>query len=194
MACKVRLPYNADIREIKEVAIMWKQNNKELKKLKERLFLYDSDLKIINAKDEILNDENLKDIAGIRIICTYYRDIYRLAKFIKNQADIKLVQETDYITNPKPNGYRSYHMIIRIPVLASQNTEYVKVGIQIRTAGMDSWACLEQKVCYRYAGRIPRFLKNELKECANKIAELEQEIFPIHDGIKLMNTNFLRKA
>ena len=134
-----------------------------------------------NAKKE------LNDIIGIRIICSYAKDIYYLVDVLKSIPETQVLTEKDYVSNPKPGGYRSYHIIMKIPVYYSEKTEIIPVEIQLRTAAMDFWASLEHKVRYKYKEHIPKHLSNELILCADKIAELDERMFLIHDIISLIN-------
>jgi putative GTP pyrophosphokinase len=131
--------------------------------------------------------EHIKDMAGIRIICSYAKDIYSLSDILKSLPDTKVLNEKDYVSNPKPSGYRSFHIIMEIPVYYSGRTEKIPVEVQIRTAAMDFWATLEHKVRYKYNEHIPRHLSDELSICADKIAELDKRMFLIHDIISLIN-------
>jgi len=131
--------------------------------------------------------EHIKDIAGIRITCTYARDIYTLAGIIRAMPEMTVLSEKDYVSNPKPSGYRGYHIIMEVPVFYSGNVEQVPVEIQLRTAAMDFWATLEHRVKYKYNEHIPKHLSDELVVCAEKIAELDDRMFMIHDAISLLN-------
>jgi len=133
--------------------------------------------------------EHLFDIAGIRIICSFTKDIHRLVEIIKKQSDIVITDEKDYVNNPKPSGYRSYHIIAEVPVYLTEREENVPVEIQIRTEAMDFWASLEHKVRYKYKEEIPKHLSDELIVCADKIAELDERMFLIHEVINLINNN-----
>lgn len=113
---------------------------------------------------------NIYDIAGVRVICSYVDDIYLVADLLTSQSDIELVRELDYIKNPKPNGYRSLHLIISVPVFLSTGPEPVKVEIQLRTIAMDFWASLEHELAYRLADPQGVEMKRELKDCADVIA------------------------
>ncbi|MBP3927869.1 MAG: GTP pyrophosphokinase family protein [Clostridium sp.] len=191
------------------------------------MFLYNSALKAINTKIEIMNNEfihlnnytpiehiksrlktpesivkklkrnghevtipnmmeYLNDVAGIRIICSFNSDIYRIADMIASQADITVLHVKDYIKKPKANGYKSYHMVVTIPIYLSGGPVETKVEIQIRTVGMDFWASLEHKIYYKFEGHAPAQLEEELKACADvvnvldeKMASLNQEIMDI---------------
>ena len=191
------------------------------------MFLYNSALKAINTKIEIMNNEfihlnnytpiehiksrlktpesivkklkrnghevtipnmmeYLNDVAGIRFICSFNSDIYRIADMIASQADITVLHVKDYIKKPKANGYKSYHMVVTIPIYLSGGPVETKVEIQIRTVGMDFWASLEHKIYYKFEGHAPAQLEEELKACADvvnvldeKMASLNQEIMDI---------------
>jgi len=129
----------------------------------------------------------IKDISGIRIICTFNKDIYSLVDIIKSLPDINVLGEEDYINNLKPSGYRSYHISTAIPVHYSGKTEDIPVEVQIRTSAMDFWAALEHKVRYKYDEHIPEYLCDDLVICADKIAELDKRMYLIHEIITLIN-------
>lgn len=190
------------------------------------MFLYNSALKAINTKIEILNNEfihlynynpiehiksrlktpesivkklkrggyevtipnmieHLSDIAGIRIICSFSPDIYRIAEMIARQSDVTVLVVKDYIKNPKQNGYKSYHMVVTIPIYLSDGPVDTKVEIQIRTIAMDFWASLEHKI--RYKKNIPEdkalYLQNEMLECAEISADLDRRMQNVRDVI-----------
>ncbi|MCX4305611.1 MAG: GTP pyrophosphokinase family protein [Acetatifactor sp.] len=125
----------------------------------------------------------INDIAGIRIICSFTSDIYRIADMICKQKDIKVVARKDYITFPKASGYKSYHMIVTIPVYLSDRTVDTKVEIQIRTVAMDFWASLEHKIHYKFEGDAPEHIRNELVECAKLVADLDARMLSLNDEI-----------
>ena len=131
----------------------------------------------------------LKDIAGIRIICPYAKDIYFLAGLIREMPDSNIISEKDYVTNPKPSGYRSYHIITEIMIYHSGKTEVLPIEIQIRTEAMNFWATLEHQAKYKYKEHIPKHLSDELVICATKIAELDERMFLIHEIISLINND-----
>jgi len=133
--------------------------------------------------------ENLKDVAGIRIICPFAKDIYYLAGLLRAIPDVNILEEKDYVSNPKPSGYRSYHVIMEVPVFYSGQNELIPVELQIRTEAMNFWASLEHKVRYKYNEHIPQHLCDELVACANKISELDERMFLIHEIISLINQN-----
>lgn len=125
----------------------------------------------------------INDIAGIRIICSFTSDIYRIAEMICKQKDITVVARKDYITFPKASGYKSYHMIVTIPVYLSDRTVDTKVEIQIRTVAMDFWASLEHKIHYKFEGDAPEHIRNELVECAKLVADLDARMLSLNDEI-----------
>ena len=130
---------------------------------------------------------HLKDIAGIRIICSYAKDIYHLIDLLRSMPDVNILDEKDYVGTPKPSGYRSYHVIMEVPVFYSGKTEYITVEVQIRTEAMNFWSTLEHKARYKYQEHIPQHLCNELVMCADKIAELDHRMYLIHEIISLIN-------
>ena len=130
--------------------------------------------------------ENMHDIAGVRVICAFIDDIYHIAQLLAQQDDIRVYRIKDYIQMPKPNGYRSYHMIVEIPVFFSEKKEYVKVEVQIRTMAMDFWASLEHQI--RYKKQINdqeelRKISQELLECAEIIAQTDVRMQNIKEMI-----------
>ncbi len=124
--------------------------------------------------------ENILDIAGMRVICHYIEDIYIVEKLLKQQDDLIFVEEEDYIKNPKESGYRSLHIIVRVPVNFSAGKEYVPVEIQVRTVAMDFWASLEHQLRYKAPEDIPQFIVRELKECAETISETDKRMEKIY--------------
>ncbi|MBR3869779.1 MAG: GTP pyrophosphokinase family protein [Clostridia bacterium] len=131
-------------------------------------------------------ENNLNDVAGIRVICSYVDDIYMLADCFLRQDDITLLQKKDYIENPKPNGYRSLHLIIEIPVFLAEETRMVKVEVQLRTIAMETWANLEHNM--RYKKQLPQEMLSKisdmLNECAAMSHSLDIKMQEIHDIIE----------
>lgn len=126
---------------------------------------------------------NLNDIGGIRVICSFVSDIYEIADMLVSQKDIKLLKKKDYIKNPKPNGYRSLHLVVEVPVFFSDHVEPVPIEVQIRTIAMDFWASLEHKLYYK-AGDKPLKIKNELKECADIITATDIKMQKIQKQVE----------
>ena len=132
----------------------------------------------------------INDIAGIRIICSFTSDIYRIADMIRDQKDIQVIAVKDYITYPKASGYKSYHMIVSIPVYLSDRTVDTKVEIQIRTVAMDFWASLEHDIRYKAdKSRLPAGINEEMFACADKIAEIDQQMQDMYQRIKASEQN-----
>jgi len=197
----------------------------EVEEWKRVMLMYDSALKQINTKIEILNNEfkayhqynpiehistrlkspqsiakkmrhnnkeltvenvvkYINDVAGVRIICSFTSDIYRIADLIGKQSDVQILKVKDYIVTPKPNGYTSYHMIVSVPVFLSNTMVNTKVEIQIRTIAMDFWASLEHKIYYKFEGNAPERIRKELKECADIVAFLDQKMLKINEEVK----------
>ena len=127
--------------------------------------------------------ENLSDIAGVRVICSYIDDIYLIADLLVSQNDVELVRRRDYIESPKPSGYRSLHLIVTVPVFLSDRTEVVKVEVQIRTIAMDFWASLEHELAYRLSGEKVEVIASELKACAEIITDTDKRMQALHDII-----------
>jgi len=117
--------------------------------------------------------ENINDIAGVRIICLYIDDIYVIARFLKKWDDIELIDKSDYVQNPKPNGYRRLHIDVAVPVFLPNRIERVKTEIQIRTLAMDYWASLEHDLTYKLTDQKTDEMVHELKDCADVIAQTD---------------------
>ena len=131
--------------------------------------------------------DHVNDIAGVRIICSFTSDIYKIADMIANQSDIKIQYVKDYIKYPKESGYRSYHMHILIPVYLSDRIVDTKVEIQIRTVAMDFWASLEHKIHYKFEGNAPDHIKKELVECAKMVSDLDEKMLSLNEEITSLN-------
>lgn len=126
----------------------------------------------------------VNDVAGIRIICSFTSDIYRIADAIAKQNDVEVLKVKDYITQPKENGYMSYHMIVTVPIFLSDEVIKTKVEIQIRTIAMDFWASLEHKIYYKFEGNAPESIRNELRECAQIVSYLDNKMLGLNEEIK----------
>ena len=128
-------------------------------------------------------EKYLKDVAGVRVICSFPDDIYRLAALLEKQDDIILLEKKDYIKNPKPNGYRSLHLILDIPIFLSNEKKHMKVEVQFRTIAMDFWANLEHKLKYKKNVENSEMIVEQLKKCADSIEKLDYQMQEIRDGI-----------
>ena len=154
-------------------------------RLKKPISIYN---KLIKQGNEISLEsiqENLNDVAGIRVICSFVDDIYKIARMLVLQDDIRLIEVKDYIRNPKPNGYRSYHMIIEVPVFFSSEKKPIRVELQIRTIAMDFWASLAHQI--RYKKGLPQEkadqIAEELKACAETIADTDMRMLAIREKL-----------
>ena len=189
------------------------------------IFLYNSALKEVRTKVEILNDEfqqvhqynpieyiksriktsesivkklrrygydssidnmvnHINDIAGIRIVCSFTSDIYKLAEMIGKQNDLTVISVKDYIRHPKESGYKSYHMLVTVPIFLSDRVIDTKVEIQIRTMAMDFWASLEHKIYYKFEGNAPDYISRDLRECAQMVSELDDKMLSLNEAIQ----------
>lgn len=128
----------------------------------------------------------MKDIAGMRITCSFISDIYRVFGMLEKQSDIKVLEVKDYIKNPKSNGYKSLHVLLETPVFMSDGKEIVTVEVQIRTIAMDFWASLEHKIFYKYDQSVPEQLLIELKEAADSAFALDQKMERLHNEVKVI--------
>ncbi len=132
--------------------------------------------------------ENMNDIAGIRVICPFIEDIYVVAEMLTNQDDIKMLQIKDYIQHPKPNGYRSLHIVVEVPIFLSDRKEYIKVEVQIRTIAMDFWASLEHQIHYKKCiTDEDELIVAELKECADTIFSTDKKMESIRRRLDNLN-------
>ena len=188
------------------------------------IFLYNSALKEVRTKVEILNDEfqqvhqynpieyiksrikapesivkklkrygydssidnmvnYINDIAGIRIVCSFTSDIYRLAEMIGKQNDLTVISVKDYIRHPKESGYKSYHMLVTVPIFLSDCIIDTKVEIQIRTMAMDFWASLEHKIYYKFEGNAPDYISRDLRECSGIVSMLDAKMLQLNEAI-----------
>lgn len=126
----------------------------------------------------------VNDIAGVRIICSFTSDIYRIADAIARQNDVQVLKVKDYITQPKENGYTSYHMIVTVPIFLLNEVVNTKVEIQIRTIAMDFWASLEHKIYYKFEGNAPEGIQKELKECSEIVAYLDKKMLSLNEAVR----------
>lgn len=188
------------------------------------MFLYNSALKEVATKLDILNDEfvhvhkynpieyiksriktpesivkklkryghetnvdnminYINDIAGIRIVCSFTSDIYRIVEMIGKQNDITVISVKDYIRNPKPSGYKSFHMLVSVPIFIGEKVVDTKVEIQIRTIAMDFWASLEHKIYYKFEGDAPAYISRELRDCAAIVSMLDTKMLMLNEEI-----------
>ncbi|MDO4746075.1 MAG: GTP pyrophosphokinase family protein [Bacillota bacterium] len=129
---------------------------------------------------EVESIYKITDFAGVRVICNYIDDIYNVENSLLRQDDIKLIRRTDYIEEPKESGYRSLHLVVEVPIFLSDRTYNMPVEIQIRTIAMDTWASLEHELKYKRKESIPESVADELKRCADTMADLDAKMQGIH--------------
>lgn len=182
-------PYQDAINEVRirlealDKDFMVKHHHNPIHRIQHRVKSLDSIVKKLNKRgyqsDLTLAKEYLTDISGIRVICYYEHDVYTVAEELKKWKDLVVVKESDYIKEPKKNGYRSYHMIIVVPIHYIDCTEYYPVEIQLRTLTMDVWASIEHQIYYKQTEYCPSesaALTNELKAYANNLHEIGQNM------------------
>ncbi len=128
--------------------------------------------------------EYVNDVAGIRLVCSFTSDIYKLAEMIGRQNDLTVVSIKDYIRNPKPSGYKSYHMIVSVPIFMTDRVVDTKVEIQIRTIAMDFWASLEHKIYYKFEGNAPESISRSLQACAQMVSQLDEKMLQLNEEIQ----------
>lgn len=133
--------------------------------------------------------EQIRDIAGIRVVCTFVEDAYRVADMLVRQPDITLVTKKDYIATPKSNGYQSLHLIVEVPVFLSDRAIQVPVEVQIRTIAMDFWASIEHQIKYKYEGNVPDHLRERLKDVADSASSLDAQMGQLRDEIRSLATD-----
>ena len=127
--------------------------------------------------------EHINDIAGIRVVCSFTSDIYRLAEMIGRQREFNILYIKDYMKYPKESGYRSYHMHITVPIQTTKGVVPTKVEIQIRTIAMDFWASLEHKIYYKFEGDAPDYISQDLQACATIVANLDEKMLSLNEAI-----------
>ena len=133
------------------------------------------------CSDSIPN--NLNDVAGIRVICSFIDDIYTIAGMLIRQDDVRLVKMKDYIEHPKPNGYRSLHLILEVPVFFADVTRPMRVEVQSRTIAMDFWASLDHHLRYKKDVKDAQEIENELRRCADVISQTDEDMLKIRKRI-----------
>lgn len=158
-----------------------------IESIKSRIKSYDSILRKMKRKGISFNLDSIQneifDIAGIRVICSFEKDIYLLADYLLAQDDITLIERKDYIKNPKPSGYRSLHLIVEVPIFLSTGKKMMKVEVQLRTIAMDFWASLEHKLRYKknLSPKQLEMLSGEMKTCADMTKDLDRRMQYVRD-------------
>ena len=200
---KMQLLYQSALKEIgtkleilnDEFKFVHKYN--PIEHIESRMKSEESIVRKLMKKGQDITVENIEryidDVAGIRVICSFTPDIYRIVDMISNQDDIEVVKTKDYMVNPKPSGYRSYHMIVKVPIFLSDTVVPTRVEIQIRTVAMDFWASLEHKIYYKYDGHAPEYIRSELRECAEMISYLDSKMLAINEEIHSLKQEDMRR-
>ena len=164
--------------------------------IKSRLKMADSIVRKLQQDGYEVTIDNmnakLSDIAGVRIICSFTSDIYQIADTIGRQEDITVLYVKDYIKNPKPNGYKSYHMVVSVPIFLSNCRRDMKVEVQIRSVAMDFWASLEHKIAYKFEGDAPEGLLKDLKTCADMVDMLDNKMYSLNEALLATVSSYKR--
>lgn len=191
---EMRMRYSCAIKEVRtkfdvlnsEFNVRYQRN--PITSISSRLKSSASIMRKLDSKDLSFTLENVEnhlfDVAGIRVVCSYVDDIYMLAKALAKQDDITVLKEKDYIKNPKPNGYRSYHMIVSVPVFFSDQTKNMAVEVQIRTIAMDFWASLEHQLKYKQEVPNQAEIVKSLTVCAEQIASIDEQMWQVRQQIE----------
>lgn len=168
-----------------ELSLQYDRN--PIETIKSRLKSADGIAKKLERKGLPVTTENIEkyvtDVAGIRVVCSFPSDIYTMAEAFLRQDDITLIRRKDYIKNPKPNGYRSLHLIVEIPIFLHDQKKQMKVEVQFRTISMDWWASLEHKILYKKDVVISDDIKSQLYECAEAAAALDAKMEKIQSEV-----------
>ncbi len=190
---EVTLVYNSALKQINtKLEILNEEfqhvhNYNPIEHIKSRIKTPESIVKKLKKYGKESTLENMvtyvNDIAGVRVICSFQSDIYRIANIIATQADIKIIEVKDYIESPKPSGYKSYHMLVTIPVYLTDKIVHTKVEIQIRTVAMDFWASLEHKINYKFEN-VPEDIRNELVNCAEIVSQLDERMLLLNEEVR----------
>ena len=169
-----------------EYSLSYDQN--PIEGIKTRVKSYESIMRKIRVKDIPVTlesiEENIRDIAGVRVICSFPSDIYKLADSFLKQDDITLIERKDYIQHPKESGYRSLHLIVQVPIFLQDTKKLVYVEVQFRTIAMDFWASLEHKIYYKFEGNAPDYISRDLRECAQMVSELDDKMLSLNEAIQ----------
>ena len=190
---EMRMRYSCAIKEVRtkfdvlnsEFNVRYQRN--PITSISSRLKSSTSIMRKLDSKDLSFTldnvEQNLFDVAGIRVVCSYVDDIYMLAQALAKQDDITVLKEKDYIKHPKANGYRSYHMIVSVPVFFSDRTK--NMAVQIRTIAMDFWASLEHQLKYKQEVPNQKEIVRQLSECAEQIASVDKKMWQVRQQIEL---------
>lgn len=173
--------------DIINTVLLMKLNRNVIQLKTGRLKTYDSVCKKLKKKglepDFTVALEKINDLIGVRAVCAYVDDIYRVAELLEKQKDIRILKEKDYIKNPKKSGYQSLHLILELAIAFQNGTQWMKIELQLRTAAMDYWANLDHQLRYKRGKKEAEMIDEELRECAEAVAELDQKMLEIRKKI-----------
>lgn len=160
--------------------------------IKSRIKSEESAIEKLKKKGYEVNVDNLinhvHDMIGIRIVCSFYNDVYKLVEIIKNSKQLFIKEEQDYLKKPKDTGYISYHILVEVPIYLNKKIEYVEAEIQIRTIAMDCWASLDHKILYKFPHQLPNEIKKEMYNCSLDIKALDEKMQNLNEIVKKYNT------
>ena len=166
----------------------WEMDHNPISSIKKRLKSMPSIIGKLERKGHPLSMENIEehlmDVAGVRVICSFPEDVYAIRDALIRQDDVVLLEEKDYIKNPKPNGYRSLHLIVGIPIFLAKEKKMMKVEVQLRTIAMDFWASLEHQLRYKKNSYFTKEMAEELTECARISADLDLRMDAIRKSVE----------
>lgn len=156
--------------------------------VKSRIKKFDSAIAKLSRKNYDITVENIEahvhDMVGVRIVCSFLDDVYKIRELVKNSDFITVYEEKDYIKNPKETGYSSYHLLVYVPVYLSDGVELVKAEIQIRTMAMDFWASLDHKIQYKFEEKIPEDVIEEMHKCSVDINNLDSKMLSLNETVQ----------
>lgn len=188
------LKYNSALRTLEthlDVLIKdfeFKNKYMPVEHVKSRIKKFDSAINKLRRKDYEITAKNIEnqihDMVGVRIVCSFLDDVYEMVKLIKNSDFITVHDEKDYIKNPKDSGYSSYHLLVYIPVYLSSGVEQVEAEIQIRTMAMDFWASLDHKIQYKFEEKIPEDIVEEMHRCSVDINNLDHKMLYLNETVR----------
>ena len=167
-----------------------KNNYNPVEHIKSRIKSYDSATKKLISRGYELTTKNIEedvhDMVGLRIVCSFLSDVYKIVKIIEDSDQITIRDKKDYITNPKDTGYYSYHLLVYVPVYLIDGVTLVEAEIQIRTVAMDFWASLDHKITYKFKGEIPEEIKEGMHKCAEDIHTLDQKMLKLNNEMQII--------
>ena len=195
--CRVQCRYEAAIHqvqtklEILDSEFHIRHSRNPIHHMQSRMKTLPSIMEKLNRRQQPVNlqsaQDNLTDIAGIRVICSYINDIYTIADLLTGQDDVRVIKRRDYIRNPKPNGYRSLHLVVEVPVYLEEGRVTAPVEVQIRTIAMDFWATLEHELRYKNLTQVPEDINRELLQVASDIAVMDQKMQSICSRVEALD-------